>query len=96
MLVDNRAKKIDRQHLLTPADAVHLYQQNGGHLTEESNDGQDSLANDPQKYAIRDAAFASRYPSFDPMFHQIVNGNDHLFQEGLRYFIDMTYRLACT
>jgi len=96
MMVDNRAKKISSRYLLTPADAVHLYQQNGGHLTEESNVGQDPLANDPQKCAIREAAFVSRYPSFDPMFHQIVNGNDHLFQEGLKYFIDMTYRLACT
>ena len=96
MLVDNRAKKVDRRYLLTPADAVHLYQHNGGHLTEESNFGQDLLANDPQKCAIRDAAFASTYPSFEPMFYQTVNGNDRLFQEGLKYFLDITYRLACT
>ena len=48
------------------------------------------MTNDSQKCAIRDAAFASRYPSFDPMFHQIVNGNDRLFQEGLKYFINIT------
>ena len=41
MVVDNRAKEIDRRYLLSPADAVHLYQQNGGHLTDESNAGHD-------------------------------------------------------
>ena len=96
MLVDSRTKKIDRRHLLSPADAVHLYQQNEGHLTEESNFGQDPLVNDPQKHAIRDVAFASRFPSFDPVFHQLVNGSDDLFQEGLKYFTNITYRLACT
>ena len=55
MLIDNRAKKISRRLLLTPADAAGL--------TDPSDIGQDPLVNDPQKYAIRDEAFASRCPS---------------------------------
>ena len=35
-------------------------------------------------------ALMERYPSFEPAFHNIVNGNDALFREELLYFIDIT------
>lgn len=83
MIMNNRAKKIDAIHLLSPQDAMQMYKANGGHLTEESNFGQDPLAGNQEKFALRHAAFISRYPSFQPIFHEIINGNDALFQEGL-------------
>lgn len=96
MQVDNRTKKLTGRALLAPADVALLYRQNGGHLTDPTFFGQDPLAGDQQKYSIREEAFATKFPSFDPMFHQTVNGNDHLFREGLKCFIDITRRLACT
>ena len=78
--------------LLTPADAAGLHQRNGGHLTDPSDIGQDPLANDPQKYAIRDEEFASRCISisFDPLFQQVANGYDQIFREALKWFIAIT------
>ena len=98
MLIDNRVRKINRRSLLASEDAACLYQQNGGHSTDPSGIGQDPLASDPQKCAIRDQTFASRYPSFNPtcMFQHVANGNDQLFQEALKWFINITQRFACT
>jgi len=91
MLMDNRARKID---LPLSIHAVRMYEDNGGHITEESNCGTDPLAGDPEKSTIRERAFSEKYPSFEPVFHQIVNGNDRLFQAGLKFFIDVTFRLS--
>ena len=55
---------------------------------------QDPLANVPQKCAIRDEALASRYLSFDPVFQEIAKGMDQLFQEAVKWFIDITQRPA--
>jgi len=94
MLMDNRARKIDNRNLPLSIHAVQMYEDNGGHITEESNFGTDPLAGDPEKITIRDRAFSEKYPSFEPVFHQIVNGNDRLFQAGLKFFIDVTFRLS--
>ena len=93
MLADNRAKKLDPRILPTPAEAVRMYEEHGGHLTEEGHFGRDPLANDAEKCRIRETAFMDRYPS---AFHNIVNGNDTLFREELKYFIDITYRLSAS
>lgn len=96
MLADNRAKKLDPRILPSPAEAVHMYEVHGGHLTEEGHFGKDPLANDTEKCRIRETAFIDRYPSFEPAFHNIVNGNDALFREELKYFIDISYRLSAS
>lgn len=94
MLADNRTKKLDPRVIPSPAEAVRMYEAHGGHITEESHFGKDPLANDAEKCTIREMAYMERYPSFEPAFHNIVNGNDALFREELLYFIDTTYRLC--
>ena len=94
MLADNRTKKLDPRVIPSPAEAVRMYEAHGGHITEESHFGKDPLANDAEKCRIREMAYMERYPSFEPAFHNIVNGNDALFMEELLYFIDTTYRLC--
>ena len=51
-IANNQAKKISRRHLLSPTDAVRLYQQNGCQLTDPSNVGQDPLAGESQKSVV--------------------------------------------
>ena len=89
-------RRVSASSLSTPADAACLYRENGSHLTDPSSVGQDPLASCQEKCAIRGEAFTTRYPSFDHIFYQVVNEDDHLFQEALKYFIDITRRLVCT
>ena len=56
--------------------------------------GEDPPENDVEKLRIRGSLFGNKYPTFDPIFHNLVNGNVELFQTGLELFIDITYRLS--
>lgn len=94
MLTDDRTKKLGNSRIPTPTQAIYMYRANGGHITEESNFGEDPLASDVDKYRIRESAFVQRYPSFEAIFHNLVNGNSSPFKNGLKYFIDITYRLS--
>ena len=94
MLTDNRTKPITSSSLPTPTQATQMYEANGGHLTEESPFREDPIVNDLIKCRIRDGAFLQKYPSFEPMFHNLVNGNNSLFKDGLNFFIDITFRLS--
>ena len=69
------------------------YRNDGGHITEPTQFGVDPVL-DNEKIEIRDRAFADRYPSFDPIFHAIVNGNVRPFREGLLFYCDITFRLS--
>ena len=42
---------------------------------------------------IRQDSLLQHY-DFNPIFHQLVNGNDFLFKEAVLYFVDITYRLS--
>lgn len=81
--------------LWSPTEAVDMYHQRGGHLTELTTFGVDPIS-DNVKIDIRARAFQERFPSFEPIFHALVNGNDRLFREGLIFFRDTTYRLSCS
>ena len=96
MLKDNRAKKVRNNVLPNSAQAIQMFEANGGHLTEDSSFGIDPLANDMEKFQIRETVFGTKYPSFDPVFHNLVNGNDALFQNALKFFVDITYRLSAS
>ena len=94
MVKDNRVKRIDRSLLPTPNEIVQQYRQSGGHITEFCSFGSDPIANNLNKCIVRNTSFSQCYPSFDAIFHQLVNGNETLFREGLLYYIDITYRLS--
>lgn len=78
--MDNRARKID---LPLSIHAVRMYEDNGGHITEESNLETDPLAGDPEKSTIRERAFSEKLKQY---FIRVVNENNRLFQAGLKLF----------
>ena len=67
-----------------------------GQITDVHPFGVDPIADNQQKCSTRMSSFTEYYPSFDLIFHQVVNGNDSIFQEALEFFIDITYRLSST
>lgn len=70
--------------------AVLAYEREGGHLSLPQVFGTDLLSGNQELQNLRFDNFNAAYPSFDIIFHCLVNGNDHPFKEGLQYFIDLT------
>ena len=83
---NNRIARIDPS-LLTSYDAVQLYEQFGGNITQFSAFGQDPLNSRSDLVQQRETEFYQRYPQFGPFFHKLVNVDACLFREGLLYFI---------
>lgn len=77
-----------------PQQAADEYRSNGGRLTDPDHIIKDPLFNDAAKIEIRLHTFVKRYPSFDTIFHNLVNGNNVMFKDALKFFIDVTFRLA--
>lgn len=91
---NNKAFPLPQRGILpTAADAVAVYENQGGHLTCPEPYGVDLLANHPGLQQQRLMQLLSRFSSFDTIFHHLVNGQPRLFQEGLQYFMDLTISL---
>ena len=92
MRTDNRIARLDLRNL---PSAVSMYRQEEGRISDESGFGEDPLAGDTLKASIRAQAFCQRYPSYDAIFHELVNSaNPALFKNALMFYIDVTYRLS--
>ena len=63
-----------------------MYEDNGGHITEESNFGTDPLTGDPEKSTIRERALSEKLQQY----FIIVNENDRLFQAGLKFRLSVS------
>ena len=85
---------IDPTLLPTSAQALFHYRQCGGQITESSNFGSDPLVLLPDKHLFRERAFKQQFPSFNIIYHQLISDHDKMFQDGLKYFIDLTFRLS--
>ena len=96
MMVDNRVKSIDVGILPTPEEAVQMYENAGGSITDPGCFGIDPLAQHPDKSRIRETSFSDRYPSISDIFHDVVNGNSARFKQALVFCIDITKRLSST
>ena len=90
---ENRVQRVVGS-LPSPAEAISLYQE--GQISDEASFGEDPLYGDLNKSNIRQQSFSMPYPSFDPIFYQLVNSDVSLFTNGLKFFIDITYRLSRT
>ena len=89
--------KIHLQHLPDVTTAISMYNQDGGNISDGAQFGYDPLNGYANKIAIRQQAFSDRYPSFEEIFHQLINSNNNLFKEALKFYLDVTYRLSkCT
>ena len=91
---NNRIARIDPSLLPSSDDAVQLYEQFGGNITQFSAFGQDPLNSRSDLVQQRETEFYQRYPQFGPFFHKLVNGDACLFREGLLYFIHISTHLV--
>ena len=90
----NRTSQVAQTSVPTPEEAVSQFEREGGNLTLFSPFGADPLADSPVLFRRRHAEFISRFPSFDHIFHSVVNGNNALFRDGLKYFLELTERYS--
>ena len=91
---ENRARQITPSVIPPPEQAVQMYRDNVGRLTDPAPFGNDPLANNHEKKRIREASFRARYPSYEDIFHQLVNGIATPFKHTLVFYIDITKRLS--
>ena len=78
----------------TTEDAVDMYRQQSGVLTDPSEFGADPLENDVVKMAQREQEFRNTAMSFDDIFTNVVSGNDIPFRQAILLFIDITDHLS--
>ena len=89
-----RLPKLNQLSLLDTMAAVAMYNQEGGNISDRAQFGYDPLDGDANKTSIRNQAFNGRYPSFEHIFHQLVNSNSTPFKEALKFYLDVTFRLS--
>ena len=95
MTRDNRVQRLT-VNLPTPMEAVSMYRRDGGRLSDGASFGEDPLQGDVDKCTIRQQAFTDSFPSFELIFHRLVNSDHSLFTSALKLYIDITYRLSRT
>lgn len=75
-------------------DAVDMYRQQGGILTDPSEFGTDPLENDTQKIDQREQEFHNNAMSFEDIFSNVISDNDVPFREAILLYIDITVHLS--
>ena len=93
MSENNQAKFIDPSLLPEADDAVRMYEAYGGQITLFGNFGSDPLLQRSDLSKVREERFFEQYPTFDNIFHAVVNNDSTLFRNGLLYFIDVSMQL---
>ena len=94
MAQNNQSKQIDNSLVPTVDEAGRLYEANGGHLTLFNEFGRDPLTGNGDLITIRMERFYEQWPSFDNIFHGIVNNTITMFRDGLLCFIDISMQLT--
>jgi len=85
---NNQAMPIDFSLVPDPDEAVQMYQSYGGNITISSEFGHDPLCNREDLLKIREERFFDQCPSFEEIFHSVVNFDHRLFQSV--YFVLLT------
>ena len=78
----------------TTEDAVDMYRQQSGVLTDPSEFGTDPLENDIQKIDQREQEFRSNAMSVEDIFTNVISGNDVPFRQAILLYIDITDYLS--
>lgn len=91
---DNRVQRLPPSVLPSVEQAVQLYRNNVGTLTDPTPFGIDPLAENLEKKQIRDRAFSSSYLCYESIFYDLVNGVTEPFRNALLLYIDITKRLS--
>ena len=79
--------------LPTSEEAVLAYEREDDHLSPPEVFGTDLLSGNQQFQKLHFDHFHAAYPSFDAIFHCLVNGNYCPFKKSLQYFTDLTTTL---
>ena len=96
MQQDNRTRAIPPSLLPNTEEANRMYRASGGRLTDPSPFGSDPLEHLGDRKRLREQAFSERYPSFNDIFHHLVNGDSAPFKHALLFLIDVTRRLSAS
>lgn len=75
-------------------EAIHLFASAGGHLTPESCFGQNSIGDFPHLKELRARDFSTRYPPVELILENILHSDGMMFQQSIKYFIELTKRVA--
>lgn len=92
MRENNRTAKIIPSIVPSPEEAVSRFHSMGGELTLFPAFGEDPLTE--SLAAIRQEEFLRNFPDLHLIFSGAVNGDEHLFRDGLQYILSVTKRLA--
>lgn len=90
---NNQAKAIDPSLISEADDAVQMYETHGGQITAFGDFGIDPLLQRRDLSNLREQRFFEQYPTFDNIFHTVVNNDSTLFWNGLLHFIDVSMQL---
>lgn len=91
---NNEITPISLENIPSTAEAVALYEQGGGRLTEESNVGEDPLEGYPDLQTCRTVTFVQDMPSIEDVVADINTAEGELFMQCILYFIELTTALA--
>ena len=69
------------------------FRSQGGTLSDPSNFGWDPLEQRLDLQNLREQEFSRRFPKFDPIFHNVANGDALMFRMSVRFFQEVTLRL---
>ena len=79
---NNRTAQVPASALPTAEDAVHAFQQTGGHLTMLPKFGSDPLDDRDDLKEARHQGFIAKFPNWEQLFSTVVNSNDTHFRSG--------------
>ena len=89
---NNMAKRLRPAQVPTAEEAVSLYEQSGGTLTLFGDFGIDPVEDHQQEQRLQ--MFQQRFPSYEPLFHRLVNGDNSLFTDAVLCFKEVTFSLS--
>jgi len=81
--------KVPPELIPATTEAVNMYKEHGGQLTDWPQFGTDPLSDSLS--LARSHSFHSHFPSFQAMFEDLVNGHPEKFQNAIQFFRDATY-----
>ena len=86
--------QVDPSAIPNSDKAVQQYHTTGGKLTIYNSFGVDPLCVNSRLCEDRSRRFSANVPDISRVFHTLVNGDNTLFHDGLKLFIDLTVQLS--
>ena len=80
--------------LPTQEEAITMYESDGGNISQPEVFGFDPLLGQIDKQKARLYNFNSKFSNLEVIFYTLVNGDNHLFEEALLSFINLTLNMS--